>query len=150
MISRENIVIGIKASNREDLLNQLSDKLYRNAYVKDTFKSAIMAREKEYPTGLPTPGVQVALPHTDVAHVKKTGVLVATLKNPIKFKDMSNGIDDIDVELVFMLAVKDPKKQLILLQRFMNIFSNEKLLKTIKNSKDKNEIYRILVNKICD
>lgn len=148
VINKDIIYIDMEFDDKEELLRKLSDMLYQQDYVRDSFKDAIMARERIFPTGLPTVGVKVALPHTDPIHVKKPGILVATLKKPIKFKEMGNGLEDIDVEMVFMLAVKDPSAQIELLQKLMNIFSKEEILKSIKESKDKDVICDILTSEV--
>ena len=144
MLNEELIYLDLEADNREELLSLLSDKLYEKGYVKESFKKAIIEREKVFPTGLPTLGVKVALPHTDPIHVNKPAILVSTLKNPIKFKEMGNGINDIEVEMVFMLAVKEPAHQVELLQKLINIFSKENVLISLKECRDEKAIYEIL------
>lgn len=144
MLKKELIYLNLDAENRQKLLSGLSDILYKKGYVKSTFKQAILDREKVYPTGLPTSGVKVALPHTDPKHVLKPAILVSTLKKPIKFKEMGNGVNDVKVELVFMLAVKEPSFQVKLLQKLMNIFLKEDILVSIKESESVDYVYEIL------
>ncbi len=48
----------------------------------------------------------VAIPHTDSKHVNESNVAVGILKNPVKFNSMIDPKDRLDVELVFLLAVK--------------------------------------------
>ncbi len=86
----------------------------------------------------------MALPHTDPIHVNKPAILVSTLKKPIKFKEMGSGINDIEVEMVFMLAVKEPAHQVELLQKLINIFSKENVLISLKECADEQNIYKIL------
>ena len=116
MLDRELIFLNFEADDREDLLSRLSDILYEKGYENESFKQAILEREKVFPTGLPTLGVKVALPHTDTEHVIKPAILISTLKEPVVFKEMGNGVNDIDVGIVFLLAVKNPAYQVKLLQ----------------------------------
>lgn len=148
MLDKELIYLDLEAKNREDLLSRLSDILCKKGYVKPSFKQAVMDREKVFPTGLPTLGVKVALPHTDPKYVIKPAILVATLRKPVKFKEMGNGVNDIDVEIVFMLAVKDPEYQIKLLQKLINIFSQENLLLSLKECKDAQCVYNILYKEL--
>ncbi|MDY3006364.1 PTS sugar transporter subunit IIA, partial [Anaerococcus porci] len=92
--------------------------------------------------------IKVAIPHTDPKHVKSAAIAVATLSNKVKFKNMEDPNENIGVDLVFMLAVADPKSQVPLLVKLMSIFSDKELLKKIKNSKSGNEIKEELENLI--
>lgn len=136
MFNKDFILFDVEAENKEELLEQLAAKLYNAGYVKDTFLNAVLEREKVFPTGLPTPGVKVALPHTYAVHVLKPVILVANLKKPVAFKEMGNGINDVMAELIFMLAVTDPKNEVALLQKLMSIFSKEDVLLQLKASSD--------------
>lgn len=136
MFNRDFILFDVEAKNKEELIKLLADKLYDAGYVKDTFLNAVLEREKVYPTGLPTGGVKVALPHTYAEHVLKPIIVIANLKNPVAFKEMGNGVNDIMAELVFMLAVTDPKNEVTLLQKLMGIFSKEDVLLKLKSSRD--------------
>jgi PTS system galactitol-specific IIA component len=59
---------------------------------------------------------------------------------------MINPEGKINVELVFLLAVKDPKEQVTLLKSLMSVFQNKQLLIEIKNAKDKQEVAELLKN----
>ena len=112
--------------------------------VKDTYCNAVLERELIYPTGLNTGDIKVAIPHTDPVHVNSAGISVATLKNRVEFKNMEDPNQNIDVDLVFMLAVANPEAQVPLLVKLMGVFSDKELLKKIKDSKTKHEIKQIL------
>ncbi|SCL92563.1 MULTISPECIES: PTS sugar transporter subunit IIA [Tissierellales] len=148
MIKKELIYLDTKAKNKEELLSKLSDILYEKGYVKESFKQAIIDREKIYPTGLPTLGAKVALPHTDTEHVIKPAILVSTLEKPVKFIEMGNGTTVLDVEMVFMLAVKNPSHQVKVLQKLINMFEKEDVLTSLKKCKDTNCIYNTLKREI--
>ncbi|GMG95329.1 PTS sugar transporter subunit IIA [Tepidimicrobium xylanilyticum] len=144
MLDKELIFLNFEAEDWKDLLSRLSDILYEKGYVKKSFKEAILKREKVFPTGLPTLGVKVALPHTDTKHVLKPAILVSTLKKPISFKEMGNGVNDLDVEIVFLLAVTNPSYQVQLLQRLINMFSKKNILLSLKECENPQCIYDIL------
>ncbi|MCR2045655.1 PTS sugar transporter subunit IIA [Anaerosalibacter massiliensis] len=148
MLKKELIYIDVKADSKKELLSKLSDELYKQDYVKENFKEAILNREEKYPTGLPTSGVKVALPHAKSEYVNKSAILVATLEQPVSFKEMGSGTEDIDVELVFMLAVKDPSQQVKVLQKLINFFSKEDMMISLKESKEVNYIYNLLIDNV--
>ncbi|MEW9121975.1 MAG: PTS sugar transporter subunit IIA [Thermotaleaceae bacterium] len=134
----------VEAESWMDLLSKLSQKLIEKRYVKISFRESIIEREKDFPTGLDTMGVKIAIPHTDSTHVLKPGIFIANLKDPILFKEMGNGIRDIEAELVFLLVVDRPKDQVKILKELINIFTQEKVLKKLKNSKACEEVMEIL------
>lgn len=83
-INEATILLNVEASSKEDVLDQMGKNLVELGRVKESFIAAITAREDEYPTGLPTAGVAVAIPHTDVEHVREKTISIATLKNPFR------------------------------------------------------------------
>ena len=110
-------------------------------------------REKEYPTGLPTNGVGVAIPHAEIKYVLKPGIAVATLRTPVKFNVMGNPDEQVDVKLIFMLAIKDPNVQISILKKLVSIFQEEQLLVKlidIKNEEEFADILNSIINEDTD
>lgn len=142
------ILFNIEAEDCNDLLIKLSEKLFKKGYVKESFEEAIIKREEVFPTGLPTRGVKIALPHTDAEHVLKSAVLITNLKKPVKFKEMGSGINDVEVEMVFMLAINQAKEQVGVLQKLIGLFSREEVLLKLKQSKDPENVLDILNEEI--
>jgi PTS system galactitol-specific IIA component len=56
------------------------------------------------PTGLPFPDIAVALPHAEPDHVNEPAMAFATLKAPVKFRQMGAPAITLDVRLVVMPA----------------------------------------------
>lgn len=133
IISSNLIFKGIEASNNEDALKFLGQRLFDKQYVKESYIEAVIAREKKYATGLPTEIYGVAIPHTDIVHVNEPGIAIGILSKPVKFIMMGTEDTEIDVKVVFMLAVKEPKEQLQLLEKLMNIFQDKSMLNNIVN-----------------
>jgi len=142
--SKELILFDVEAENSEELLTLLAARLYDAGYVKDTFAGAVLEREKVFPTGLPTPGVRVALPHTYAIHVLMPNILIANLKRPVAFKEMGNGVRDVMAELVFVVALTDPKEEVQLLQKLMGLFAKEDVLLELKASSSAETTLKIL------
>src|SRR5690606_19615817 len=99
--------VDVTAPDRDALLSSMADDLAAAGYVKDSFKAALLAREERFPTGLPTQGLRVAIPHTDVEHVNSSFISIARLASPIAFHEMGANARTVDVDLVFMLAIAD-------------------------------------------
>ncbi len=140
MLHENLIFLNYKADNQEQLLTDFAKVLQEQGYVKDSYAKAIIERETEYPTGLNTPGIKLAMPHTYPQHVIKPAILVATLQNPVAFKEMGNSGNTVEAKLIFMLAVTDPKGHLEILSKLMSIFSQEDKLLDIYNSSSPKEL----------
>lgn len=145
----ENLILfHVAANDSTELLNKLSDVLIGRGYVKDTFARKLIEREKKYPTGLPTAGVQVAIPHTDSGQVLRGCILIATLEHPVAFKEMGNGVNDVNVQVVFMLAVNDPNSQIGLLKELMGIMLEESVIRSILEADDPATVVELLRSKM--
>lgn len=132
------------ANNKEEVIKLLSNKMNKQGYVEPGFEKAVLERERDYPTGLPTK-IPVALCHVEAEYVNQTALAIATLKKPIEFHDMGNPKNTLQVEIVFLLTIVDPKKQCLYLRIMMSIFKDNTLLE-LKSSKTKKEIVTILNN----
>lgn len=144
LLNEELILMDYGANNKEELLRGLGTILREKGYVKDSYIDGLLEREETFPTGLNTPGVSVAIPHTYAIHVEKPAILIAKLNKPVVFKEMGSGENDIEAKLIFMLAIKNPDQQVITLSKLMSIFSNEETLLEIYNAKEKHDIYLTL------
>ena len=140
MLHEDLIFLNYKTTNFKNLIEELSHILYKKGYAKESYASAILEREKHFPTGLKTPGINIAMPHTYPEHVIKPAILVATLENPIDFHEMGNSSNTVPAKLIFMLAVTDPKGHLEILSKLMSIFSQEDKLIDLYNSTQAKEI----------
>lgn len=138
------ISLGLESNDYESVIKELGNKMYQKKYVKNTYISAVLEREKILPTGLDIGEMCVAIPHTDSKHINESNVAVGILKKPVKFNSMIDPTDRLDVELVFLLAVKNPDSQVKLLKDLMSVFQNIKLLKSIKNASTKEEVAQLL------
>ncbi|MGO0907609.1 PTS sugar transporter subunit IIA [Clostridioides difficile] len=138
IISSNLIFKDIEVSSNEDALKFLGQRLFDEQYVKESYIEAVIAREKKYATGLPTGIYGVAIPHTDIVHVNEPGIAVGILNEPVKFIMMGTDDTEIDVKVIFMLAVKEPQEQLQLLERLMTILQDENMLNNIIDLSEEN------------
>ena len=100
---------GLSAPDAAEVVAVLSDALRVAGAVRPSFADAVLAREASSPTGLPFAGPKVAIPHADPEHVLEPAIAVATLAAPVRFFEMGNPQNALDVDLVALLAL--PHKQ---------------------------------------
>ena len=114
-------IANLEAESAEEVLQALAERAIAAGWAKDTFTAALLKREREYPTGLPTE-IAVALPHTDPEHVHHAGLGIATLKSPVEFGEM--GADDgttVAVRVVMLILVEKPENQVTVLGQLVNL-----------------------------
>ncbi|MCU6746106.1 MULTISPECIES: PTS sugar transporter subunit IIA [Lachnospiraceae] len=144
MIQKDLIYIHLKADTKEEIITRLADKLLEAGKVKDSFKTAVLKREVEYPTGLPLGKYNMAMPHTFAAHVIEPTIAVAKLDEPVLFTEMGTKDTELPVSLVMMMAISDPREQVGMLKKILRIFSEEAALEALMKSEDVDEMYKTL------
>ena len=147
-LKNELILLDVEAQNQFNLLEKVAENLHQLGYVKDTYKNAVIEREKVFATGLPTLMGGVAIPHTDIQHVNTPAISIARLKNPVDFVIMGDDTATVAVDLIFMLAMKEEHAQLELLQSLMGILQDEEALSFIKKAQTKEDIRKFLSEKL--
>lgn len=138
------IVLNFPAQTAEDVVSILGERLMEAGYVKESFVQAALTREKSMPTGLPLQGnFNAAIPHTDIEHVNKAGVALATLNQPVTFQNMANPEEAVAVQLVFLLALDQPKAQIEMLQEIAGVLQNPELIERIMFTEEPQTVLRI-------
>ncbi|MEG0366473.1 MAG: PTS sugar transporter subunit IIA [Coprobacillus sp.] len=149
MNSIDIALVDLSADCYETVIDKLGAELVKKGYVQPEYVTATIDREKLYPTGLNINGdIKTAIPHADCCYVNQAQIAFASLKEPVGFKNMEDPTSYIDVKVVFMLAVKDPSQQVEFLQKFMELFQDELLIKQLSKLKDVNQIKQIINKKI--
>lgn len=142
--NKELIVTNMDAKCKEDVFDVLYKKLYENGFVKESYLEAIKKREKNFPTGLQLNRYNVAIPHTDPEHVVKPAIAVATLKNPVIFKNMANPLEDIEVNIIFMIALNESHSQVEMLQQLTSLLQDDGVISKVIRSKGGDEIVELI------
>ena len=127
------VVAGLEATDSDQVINQLADCLYKEGHVNEDYGKATILRELEHPTGLPTRPFPIAFPHADAQGVNESALAVACLKNPVKFKNMADPEEDLEVEIVIMLANKSPEEQIETLRNLAELFGEPDKLAELKS-----------------
>jgi PTS system galactitol-specific IIA component len=147
-IHSDLVVVGLEAKDKEEVVRKLAAMLLEKGYVKESYANAVLAREKLFPTGLPTQDVHVAIPHTDVEHCIKPAIAVAVLKQPVEFFEMATLDKLVHPEIIFLLSIVRPKDQVEWLQRLVSLFQQEGFLAELRKSKDAASCYQLLYSSL--
>lgn len=143
ILSESLIELGINTTKKEDVIKILADKLKAEGHVKDGYYENVIKREAEFPTGLPTI-IPVALCHTEAQYVNQSAMAVGTLAQPVEFNEMGTPERQIQAEIVFLLALKDPKDQIAYLKKMVTVFKSKETLEAIRDAAEKSELVAFL------
>ena len=134
-----------QAANTEEAIKLLGVIMAEAGFVEDAYWEDVYKREKTFPTGLPTQPIAIAIPHADPDRVIKSGIAVAVFDQPVKFRIMgSNAPDEIEVLVVFMLALKDFKQQTAVIRDLLNLIQSKTIISDIHLAKTTKEIFNAI------
>ncbi|MDI3536890.1 MAG: galactitol system component [Eubacteriaceae bacterium] len=139
----KKIQVNCQADNQIEAIEIAALPLLEKKIVKESFVAAVLEREKTFPTGLPA-SIGVAISHTDSKHVIDEGISIVTLKKPVEFRGMGNPKEIVAVEIIILLAIKNPAKQLGILQKIITIIQNKEMLEKIKAAQDPERVYNLI------
>lgn len=123
------IAFDLQAKNAKEVIDLLSGSMYAQGLVSAEYGAQTWARELEHPTGLPTKPFCIAFPHADAQGVNRSALGVAVMHQPVQFQNMADPDESLDVELIFMLANRDPEEQIQTLRNLAMLFGQpEKLV----------------------
>jgi PTS system galactitol-specific IIA component len=95
------------------------------------YLDAVIARESEYPTGLPT-AVPVAIPHIHNGCLRSF-LACATLREPVLFASMDRGEKPLPVSIVLMFGITDPAAQSTVLRQLSTLLQDEPALEEMRS-----------------
>ena len=136
-----SVALHYEAHDSKDVIAHLGKCLFDAGYVRETFVDAALDRESRLPTGLPLSGeVNAAIPHTEVEHVLKPGLAMATLFAPVTFQNMVSPDEAVPCQLVFVMALDQPKAQIEMLQEIAGILQNPEVIDSLMSANDFEEV----------
>jgi PTS system galactitol-specific IIA component len=127
----ELVFFDIEASDTDGFFTELGHRLDAQGYIKDTWFDAITTREKNYPTGLATQSIGIAIPHTEPENLVKPYIAVVKPTKPIVFQAMAGMGDPVPAELIVNLGIQHEGGQVACLQNLMSIFMNDEAVADI-------------------
>lgn len=138
-----------KTYTEKEILEFIGNKLMKLGYVKETFTTALIKRENEYPTGLKMEPFSVAIPHTDARHAIRQCVCIVRLKNGVEFHEMMDSNKTIKVNCVFCIVLTRPDKQTDVLQNIISIASTKELMDKIEKAHTPKDVLEIISKSQC-
>lgn len=117
LVTLEHIALACPATSSDAVIRTLAAMLESSGHVKPGYADACIRREVTDPTGLPTEGAAVAIPHADPDLVVESGIAVAVPIEPVRFAQMGDPEIEIQAEVVFLLALTGPQEQVLALRQ---------------------------------
>lgn len=124
----------------ETMIQQLNN---RNM-VRDGFAEALRHREQQFPTGIETRSLGVAVPHVDSEYVKENALFITAFQPPVDFFRMDKPDRKVSVVLSFLLLIKDVSSHTATLAQLTEVWKDEELLKQLSSATSKEEVIALL------
>jgi len=106
------ITYDLQANDAHEVIELLAGRMHAQGFVANDYGAQTWARELIHPTGLPTKPFCIAFPHADADGVSQSALGVAILRQPVTFQNMADPDEGLEVNIVFMLANRDPQEQI--------------------------------------
>ncbi|MDF7638596.1 PTS sugar transporter subunit IIA [Lactobacillus sp. ESL0791] len=146
LFDKKLIFWNISASDRDDLYRKVSTRLQNLGVVKESYYSTLCKREDEFPTGVKTQYLPIALPHANPENVNQAFIAVVQTNKDIAMKQMGTNEDEVTKNFFFLGIVKEKQSlQVKLLQRFMQLMNDEEFVDKFKNLTNSDDVYEYLV-----
>ena len=136
ILDRELVFWDLDAGSDEAVIGFLAEQLIRKGIAKESFKAAVLERERTAPTGLQTERIGIAMPHVSEEHVNRKGLAVGFLKHPVRFRAMGMPEREVETRIVFMLALTDPHGHIDFLRELAAAFENSEILVAMADARD--------------
>ncbi|MDE8054003.1 PTS sugar transporter subunit IIA [Erysipelothrix rhusiopathiae] len=146
LFSNELVFLNKELNSSEELFDWFNVFATEKGIVTERFLRNIKKREAEYPTGIQTEFIGVAIPHTDPENIIKPFVAVIKPTNPILFEPMGMGEHQIKAEFIFILGVKNDGGQVVMLQNLMNLLMNKEAVKLLCLAINEEEVLKVIKN----
>ena len=146
---RKDLVICLEADNQEQLFDQVATLLEEKKVVTDTYRSALIEREKMFPTGLDMEFLgkdlpNVAIPHTDTIHNLTENVVVVRLAKPVTFHNMIAPDKEVEVSLLFFIINNSSSSQTNILAQLMDFFTGNGHLEALSKITEPEALFQYI------
>lgn len=145
ILEKSAIQLQFDANDSTEVITTLGNLLFRAGHVHPTFVAGALERESTLPTGLILGGdINAAIPHTDVIHVIRPALAMATLKKPVVFRNMIASEEEVPVQIVFVMALKEPHQQIEMLQEVAGVLQDNNVIKAMIAAQSIDDVMAIL------
>ena len=144
-----DLVFCLEADNQEQLFDQVATLLEEKKVVTDTYRSALIEREKMFPTGLDMEFLgkdlpNVAIPHTDTIHNLTENVVVVRLAKPVTFHNMIAPDKEVEVSLLFFIINNSSSSQTNILAQLMDFFTGNGHLEALSKITEPEALFQYI------
>ena len=146
----KDLVFCLEADNQEQLFDQVATLLEDKKVVTDTYRSALIEREKMFPTGLDMEFLgkdlpNVAIPHTDTIHNLTENVVVVRLAKPVTFHNMIAPDKKVEVSLLFFIINNSSSSQTNILAQLMDFFTGNGHLEALSKITEPEALFQYIL-----
>lgn len=142
------IQLRLQAQDAEQAIEAMCVPLHEKGAVRASYAQDTIEREHKHPTGLPTRPFAIAFPHAEAEGVHRSALAVATLESPVDFRNMADPDEQLPVEVIFLLANREPEEQVQALRRLALIFGESDKLVALRDMQDPEEAARWLTSEL--
>jgi PTS system nitrogen regulatory IIA component len=138
----ENVVVGMQASSKEQLIRLLSDMASKKCgLAAGMISKGLLERERLGSTGI---GEGIAIPHARFEDLQEIVCLCAKLSRPVDF-DAMDGLP-VDVVILLLSPSNAGREGLNILSCVARRFRDERVLPAICQAGSAEEVYAILTS----
>jgi Transcriptional regulators containing an AAA-type ATPase domain and a DNA-binding domain len=131
----ENLILPqANFKTKDEVLDALGHLLLKHQYVKESYLLGIYKREQISPSIFSN---GIAIPHTYPSHVLKSGIAIATLREPVKWAE------DYYADKILMFALLDNSS--LVFRYLYTIGNNRELIECLQKCTDKRMVINTLL-----
>lgn len=136
-------ILDIHAASDEEALNAMATRAVSSGHARSSFPAALLARERDYPTGLPT-ATPIAIPHADPEHVLEPALGFGLLEHPVPFGEMGDPANTVAVSAIVLLLVSTDEVRVDTLQAVIALFQSTGWRGAVEAAADPDSVARVL------
>jgi fructose-specific phosphotransferase system IIA component len=141
LLSQKNILLDMKAQNKEEVWRTLAEGFYQNGVISDVeqYLKDVKKRESEGTTGV---GLGIAIPHAKSAAVKEPALAMARLIEGI---DVAS-LDGSKADMVFLIAAPLHGEDIHLraLSKLASMLIYEDFLAAMRAAKTASDVIKVI------
>lgn len=144
VIDEDLIVLDADVNTDKESIDLAGILFLKKGYVLEGYAEAAKNREVNFPTGLDTGNIAIAIPHTDPEFATHTAVGCIIPRKPVPFTAMGTEDTILNCEIIFPIIVNKEKDQVKMLKELMYIFNSSEALEKIRDAASKEEVLEVL------
>lgn len=132
----------------DELFSKITDQLLAKGIVEESYREALILRERNHPTAMQLATMGVAIPHVDVEHVREERLVVVTCPEGIVFNQAEDPDLTMKVNVIFFLLLKEKDAHLEFLMKLISLFQKTTEMEALLNTTSNDEAMHILVKNL--